>query len=101
MKPAVAAATAALAVVCVLTGCTRTTGGQLSMTTEALSADITCRQFIELPEKDRAAVINQIMDEKSERHTSQQAAMLLVVANLLCQGMPDRQLKDLIRSSGR
>lgn len=98
MKPRIRAAAAVLVIACALTGCTRVTSGQLSMTTEALSADITCGEFTDLSEADRATVINQIMKENTDRHTPQQAAMLLVVANLLCKGMPDRPLKDLIRA---
>ncbi len=93
VKRAVAAALVAAAV---LSGCARTTGGQVAMTTEPLSPDITCAEFITLSESDRLKVVSEIAGKQGQKSPESQAFLLSALAGILCKGVPDAPLKEVL-----
>ena len=96
-KRAAALAAATLVTLGLLTGCSKVIDGQLSMQTEGLSTDITCREFTALGERERLEVISQILGATSQPgKTDQRPFVMATLAGVLCQGMPDMQLKTLL-----
>lgn len=96
-KRAAALTTATLVTLALLTGCTKVVDGQLSMQIEGLSTDISCREFNALSEHERLKIVSEILDEESEPGSDLQPAFVMVtLAGVLCQGMPDMQLKTLL-----
>jgi hypothetical protein len=102
-KRAAALATAALVMLTMLTGCSKVIDGQMSTHIEGLSTDISCKEFIALGENDRLKVITQILEETPEPGNSgksgkadQRSFVMVTLAGVLCQGMPELQLKALI-----
>ncbi|HEY5844696.1 MAG TPA: hypothetical protein VIU87_25110 [Mycobacterium sp.] len=90
------AAAVALATLCLLTGCARTTAGQVAMTTEPLSPDLTCGEFITLGDGDRIKVVNEILAKQGGQSSDSQAFLLSALAGILCKGTPEAPLKDIL-----
>jgi hypothetical protein len=95
-KRAAALATILVAVA-TLTGCSKVIDGQLSMQLEKVSTDLSCREFTALGDNERLQVVTAILDEKPQSgNTAQRPFVMVTLAGVLCQGMPDMQLKALI-----
>lgn len=90
------AAAAALAAACLLAGCAKTTPGQVAMTTEPLSPDLTCGEFITLSDTDRVKVVGQILNKQSGESSENQAFLLSALAGILCKNVPQAPLKDIL-----
>lgn len=90
------AAVATLVVAAVLSGCARTTGGQVAMTTEPLSPDITCAEFVTLSDSDRIKVVGEITSKQGQGAPESQAFLLSALAGILCKGAPDAPLKQVL-----
>ncbi len=96
-RRAAALATATLVTLGLATGCSKVIDGQLSMQTEGLSTDISCREFTALSEHERLKIVSEILDDGSESESNDQRPFVMVtLAGVLCQGMPDMQLKTLL-----
>ena len=87
---------AALAAACLLAGCARTTPGQVAMTTEPVSPDLTCGEFDALRDTDRVKVVGQILAKESGETSDSQAFLLSALAGILCKTVPQAPLKDVI-----
>jgi hypothetical protein len=84
---------AMLAVTCVLTGCTKTTAGVVAQTTEPVSVEgLTCQDFNTLGERDRAAVVDEILADKNV----DRPALLVGLAQVICQAIPQADLEDVL-----
>lgn len=90
------AAAGALATLCLLTGCARTTAGQVAMTTEPLSPNLTCAEFVTLSDGDRVKVVGDILTKQGSRSSDSQAFLLSALAGILCRGAPETPLKDVL-----
>ncbi|GEM_PF-2807711 len=90
------AAAATLVLAAVLSGCGRTTGGQVAMTTEPLSPDITCAEFALLSDSDRIKVVGEITSKQGQSAPESQAFLLSALAGILCKGAPDAPLKQVL-----
>jgi hypothetical protein len=96
-KRAAALATATVVTLATLTGCSKVVDGQLSTQIEGLSTDISCSEFTTLSDSERLQVVTQILEETSPSEKSTQRPFVMVtLAGVLCQGMPDMQLKALL-----
>jgi hypothetical protein len=95
-KRATRVVAAALVTLSVLTGCSKVVDGTLSMKTEGLSTDISCADFIALGENERVKVVTQILQETHNSTSAQRPFVMVTLAGVLCQGMPDMQLKTLL-----
>ncbi len=88
---------AALAALLLLAGCARTTTGQVAMTTEPLSPDLTCGEFVSLGDSDRVDVVKAILDERAGKaQDNNQAFVLSALAGVLCRGVPDTPVKKIV-----
>jgi len=90
---------AALVTLAALTGCSKVVDGTLSSQIEGLSTDMTCKEFNALGENERLKVVTQILQETQPgtgTQTTQRPFVLVTLAGVLCQGMPDMQLKALL-----
>jgi hypothetical protein len=96
MRTAVMAACAAAMV---LTGCTRVIEGELSPNLEPLTAEgMTCREFSELSEVDRAEVVREVL----EGNTTQRPLVVAGLAFIVCKMAPDASVEQVVRGfSGR
>jgi hypothetical protein len=85
---------AVLAAACVLTGCSRTTEGVVAQTTEPVSVQgMKCADFNALGDRDKRAVIDEIMDGK----TSRNPALISGLADVLCRTAPEADVERLLR----
>lgn len=89
-------AAVALATLCLLTGCTRTTAGQVAMTIEPLSPEITCGEFIRLTDKDRVKVVDEILAQQGGQGARGRAFVLSALAGMVCGATPDAPVKDVL-----
>jgi hypothetical protein len=87
---------AALAALVLLVGCGRTTAGQVAMTTEPLSPDLTCGEFVSLSDSDRVDVVKAILGERAGTAQESQAFVLSALAGVLCRGVPDTPVKKIV-----
>ena len=90
------AAAVALAALCLLTGCGRTTAGQVAMTTEPLSPDLTCGEFITLGDGDRIKVVNEILAKQGGQSSDSQAFLLSALPASSARATPEAPLKDIL-----
>jgi hypothetical protein len=84
----------ALSAAAVLSGCAQTTPGQVAMTTEPMSPDMTCAEFMALSDKDRLDFTREAMDTKDT--SLGRPVILSAVAMVLCQRTPDTPVKDIL-----
>lgn len=89
------ATVAALACLLLLTGCGRTVAGEVAMTTEPLSPDMSCAEFIALGDGDRIKVVNEALGGQGSGSEGQ-AFLLSALAGVLCKGTPETPLKDIL-----
>ena len=89
-SPRKRAVAAALVAALLLSGCGRTTAGQVAMTTEPLSPDLTCAEFVTLSDADRVKVVTEIVGKQG------QGFLLSALAGILCKGVPESPLKDVL-----
>lgn len=83
---------ALLAAVAVLTGCA-TVDGVVAQTTEPVRVDgMTCAEFTDLSEKDRRAVIDEILADENV----QQPVFVFGLAQVICQAIPEADLKEVL-----
>lgn len=92
----IGAAAATLVAAVLLSGCARTTGGQVAMTTEPLSPDMTCAEFVTLSDRDRIKVVSEITGKQGQQASKGQALLLSALAGMLCNGAPDAPLKQVL-----
>jgi hypothetical protein len=90
------AAVAAMAALCLLTGCARTVPGQVAMTTAPLSPDMTCDEFESLGDRDRVEVVSEILATQGGKSSTNQAFLLSALAGILCRGAPQVPVKTVI-----
>ncbi|WP_099024578.1 hypothetical protein [Mycolicibacterium palauense] len=90
------AAAAALSLACLVAGCSRSIEGQVAQTTEPVSADVTCSEFVALSDKDRVEVISKIMNGDEPSRPSEQPFFLVALAGVLCERAPDAKVKDIL-----
>ncbi|GAA1666790.1 hypothetical protein MMUR_03800 [Mycolicibacterium murale] len=84
---------ALLAAVAVLTGCATTVDGVVAQTTEPVRVDgMTCAEFTDLSEKDRRAVIDEILADENV----QQPVFVFGLAQVICQAIPEADLKEVL-----
>ncbi|MGB3483593.1 MAG: hypothetical protein WBB07_15430 [Mycobacterium sp.] len=89
---------AALTVGCLLSGCTKTTDGVVAQTTEPVSAaGMTCRDFNTLGERDRAAVVDEILAGED----SEPPPFVAGLAQVICQAIPQADLEDVLLGFSR
>lgn len=87
---------AALAAACLLAGCARTTPGQVAMTTEPLSPEMTCGEFVVLSDRDRIEIVGQILEKQSRKANKTQTILLSALASLMCKATPEVPLSDVL-----
>ncbi|AQA02852.1 hypothetical protein BVC93_10890 [Mycobacterium sp. MS1601] len=86
-------AVAVAAVAVVLSGCTNTVEGVVAQTTEPVAVDgMTCEDFTALSDRDRRAVIDEILADK----TVDQPVFVAGLAQVICQAIPEADLKDVL-----
>lgn len=95
-SPRKRAAAAALVAALLLSGCGRTTAGQVAMTTEPLSPDLTCAEFVTLSDADRVKVVTEIVGKQGQQTPQTQGFLLSALAGILCKGVPESPLKDVL-----
>lgn len=95
-RPVKRAAAATLVAAVLLSGCARTTPGQVAMTTEPLSPEMTCSEFVVLGDKDRVEVVREIVGKQGQKTPEGQAFLLSALATILCKSSPDATLKDVL-----
>ncbi|CAJ1494787.1 hypothetical protein [[Mycobacterium] burgundiense] len=87
---------AALIAGSLLAGCTQTTPGQLAMTIEPVSPDITCSEFGILSASDQLTVVNEILGAAPDKPTY----FLVAIAVLLCERAPEKPVKQVLLRLG-
>lgn len=89
----------ALAAMCVLSGCTRTTEGVVAQTIEPISVEgMTCGDFNILGERDQLDAIEEILGDAPQ---SYRRAIAGGLARVLCQTAPDAELEPLVLAIAR
>ncbi len=84
----------ALSAAAVLSGCAQTTPGQVAMTTEPMSPDMSCADFTALSDRDRLKFTKEVLGADSS--SVSQPVILSALVTVLCQRAPDTPVKDLL-----
>jgi len=93
-KPALIAV---VSTVLVLTGCSRVVDGQLAMTVEPISSDLTCGEFMDLSDTERTKAISQVIaDDPDKSPITSRPMVLVALATVLCERMPQVKVKQLV-----
>jgi hypothetical protein len=95
MKVFVAAV--AIAATCAVAGCTQTVDGVVAQTTEPVSAEgMTCADFTALGDRDRIAVIEEIL----AGGTNDRPVFVVGLAQVICEMVPDADLAEILTGLG-
>jgi hypothetical protein len=84
----------ALCAAAVLSGCAQSTPGQVAMTTEPMSPDMTCDEYMQLSDKDRLEFTRDLLD--GEDSSMGRPVILSAIAMMLCRRTPTTPVKDIL-----
>lgn len=84
----------ALCTAVALSGCAQSTPGQVAMTTEPMSPDMTCDEYMQLSDKDRLEFTQDLLG--AEDGSMGRPVIMSAIAMLLCKRTPTTPVKDIL-----